>query len=141
MPLNKETNQQIVRHWSDSRSHQVSTSLLNILFDFMILTLPLISISSSLFSLFLKTIPSAQITIGITVTSKFHCFFWSLTRSRYLGDPFIPQNPRKFFCISFSRESSSLCICHLLVLCNFNLLNFSHPIFWQCCGLNGLDST
>ena len=44
----------------------------------------LISNSSSLLSKILWTIPSALITISITITFMFHSFFSSLTRSKYL---------------------------------------------------------
>ena len=71
------------RSLSDSKSPQVSRILLNILTDlnndvvWMISTRPLISKSSSP----LVTVPSAPITIGITVTFMFHSFFSSVARS------------------------------------------------------------
>ena len=48
----------------------------------MVSTHPLISKSSSLCTSPLVTVPSAPITIGITVTFMFHRFFSSLARSR-----------------------------------------------------------
>ena len=89
-----------VFHWSlsDSKSPQVSRTLLSILADlnnvviWIFSTCPLISKSSSSFIDPLKIVPSAQITIGITVTFMFHGFFSSLARSWYLS----------FFALSFS---------------------------------------
>ena len=46
---------------------------------------PLISKSSSTFTKPLRIVPSAPITIGITVTFMIHCFLSSLTKSRYLS--------------------------------------------------------
>ena len=78
-------------HWSlsDSKSPQVSRSLLSILavlnnvVVWMVSTRPPTSKSSSPFSNPLVTIPNAPITIGIIVTCMFHRFFNSLARSRY----------------------------------------------------------
>ena len=83
----------MVSHWSlnDSKSPQVSRTLLSILADlnsaviWMVFSRVLISISSSPFTNPLVTVPSALITIGITVTFMFHSFFNSLARSRYLS--------------------------------------------------------
>ena len=82
-----------VFHWnlSDSKSTQVSRTLLSILTDlnwsvvWMIKIFPLISNSSSHSSRPLGTVPSTPITIGITVTFMFHSLFSSLTRSKYLS--------------------------------------------------------
>ena len=82
----------MVFHWSlnDSKSSQVSRTLLGILADlenaviWVVSTRPLISKFSSPFTNRLVTVPSAPITIGITVTFMFHNFFFdSLTRSWY----------------------------------------------------------
>ena len=51
----------------------------------MVYTRPLISKSSSPCTKPLMTVPSAPITIGITVTFMFHSFFSPLARSRYLS--------------------------------------------------------
>ena len=83
----------MVFHWSlsDSKSPQVSRTLLNILavldnaVVWTVSTHPPTSKSSSPFSNPLVTVPNAPITIGIIVTSMFHSFFSSLARSRYLS--------------------------------------------------------
>ena len=82
----------MVSHWSlcDSKSPQVSWTLLSILADlssavvWMVSACPLISKFSSPFTNLLGIVPSARITIGITVTFMFHVFS-SLTRSWYLS--------------------------------------------------------
>ena len=82
----------MVFHWSlsDSKSHQVSRTLLSILtvlkyvVVWMVSTRPPSSKSSSPFSNSLVTVHNAPITIGIIVTCMFHSFFNSLARSRYL---------------------------------------------------------
>ena len=83
----------MVFHWSlsDSKSPQVSRTLLRILavlnnaVVWMVSTRPPTSKSSSPFSNPLVTVPNAPITIGIIVTCRFHSFFNSLARSRYLS--------------------------------------------------------
>ena len=66
---------------SDCKSLQISRTLLSILADLsnamvrMVSILPLISNSSSLSFKLLGTVPSAPITIGITVTLIFHSYF------------------------------------------------------------------
>ena len=79
-------------HWilSDSNSPQVSATLfsmtdLNNAVVWMASTRPFISKSASPFDYPLVTVPSTQITIGITVTFMFHSFFRSLARSQYLS--------------------------------------------------------
>ena len=70
------------RSLSDSKSLQVSRTLLSILADlnnavvWMVSTLPLISKSSTLFISPLLTQPRVPITIGINVTFMFHSFFF-----------------------------------------------------------------
>ena len=80
----------MVSPWSlsDSKSPQVSSTLLYILSDFnsavvwMVSTCLLISKSSSSFIDLLRIVPSAPITIGITLIFMFHSFFFSsLVRS------------------------------------------------------------
>ena len=80
------------RSLSDSKSSQVSRTLLSILTVLnntvfcMKSIRPLISKSSSPFINPLVTVPSVPITIGITVTFMFHSFFFSpLVRSWYLS--------------------------------------------------------
>ena len=83
----------MVFHWrlSDSKSPQVSRTLLSILAVFnnavfwMVSTRPPIFRSSRPFNNPLVTVPKAPITIGIIVTFMFHSFFNSLARSRYLS--------------------------------------------------------
>ena len=83
----------MVFHWrlSDSKSPQVSRTLLSILAVFnnavvwMISTRSPTSKSSRPFNNPLVTLPKAPITIGIIVTFMLHSFFNSLARSRYLS--------------------------------------------------------
>ena len=86
----------MVFHWNltYSKYPQVSRSLLGILVDlnnivvWMVAICALISNSSGPFINLLGIVPSAPITIGITVTFRFHVFFWgggSLAKSRYLS--------------------------------------------------------
>ena len=83
----------MVFHWSlgDSKSPQVSRTLLGILADlnnavvWMVSIRPLISKSSSLFINPSLTVPRALITICINVTFMFHSFFNSFARSKYLS--------------------------------------------------------
>ena len=76
---------------SDCKSPQVSRTLLSILAVFnnavvwMVSTRPPTSKSSRPFNNPLVTVPKAPITIGIIVTFKFHRFFNSLARSRFLS--------------------------------------------------------
>ena len=71
----------MVFHWSfsDSKSPQVSRTLLSILTDLnyvVVSTRPLNSMSSSTFINPLMPVPKAPITIGINVTFMFHNFFF-----------------------------------------------------------------
>ena len=83
----------MVFHWrlSDSKSPQVSRTLLSILFVFnnavvwMVSTRLPTSKSSRPFNNPLVTVPKAPITIGIIVTFMFHSFFNSLVRSSNLS--------------------------------------------------------
>ena len=124
----------MVFYWSlrDSKSPEVSRTLLSILADldnaevWMFSTSLLISKSSTLYPNPLMNVPSAPITIGITVTFKFCCFLdlyqglgiylsfhfpsvlpsvllllllLTITRSGRLGrldDPFVFQNLKEF---------------------------------------------
>ena len=76
---------------SDSKSLPVSRTLLSIMSDlnrvvvWMVSTRPLICKSSRPFNNSSVTVPKAPIAIGKNVTFMFHCFFSSLTRSRYLS--------------------------------------------------------
>ena len=75
---------------SDSKSPQVSRTLLSILVDlnnavvWMISSCPLISKSFSSFTNPLGIVPSSSITIDITLTFMVYRFFSSLARSGYL---------------------------------------------------------
>ena len=72
----------MVFHWglSDSKSPQISRTLLSILVDlnnvvvWVVFTCPLISKFSSSFNNPSLTVPKAPITIGINVTFMFHSF-------------------------------------------------------------------
>ena len=83
----------MVFHWglSDSKSPQVSKTLLSILAVFnnavvwMVSTPPSTYKSSRFFNNPSVTVPKAPITIGIIVTFMFHIFFNSVARSRYLS--------------------------------------------------------
>ena len=146
---------------SVSKSSQVSRTLLSILADlnkpvvWMVSTRPLISKSSSHCTSLLVTVPSASITIGITITFVFHRFFCSLARSKYSISflqfyPLISQNGNFFFCwqylvwssgwdseihlylafrrilcVLFSRTDYVSCMYHLSVRSNFKLLHNS----------------
>ena len=127
----------MVFYWSlsDSKSPQVSTTLLSILADldnsviWIVTTLPLISKSSSSFTNLLVTILKASIIIGIIVTFMFHSFlFNSLARSRYLS----------FFSLSFhftvvSRDNkihNSASYLFLLIIIKFDHLD---EIRWSIC--------
>ena len=82
----------MVFHWrlSDSKSPQVSRTLLSILAVFnnavvwMVSTRSPTPKSSRPFNNPLVIVPKAPITISIIVTFMFHSFFNSLARSRYL---------------------------------------------------------
>ena len=83
----------MVFYWSlsDSKSPQVSMTLLNILavlnnaVVWMVSTCPPTSKSSSHFNSSLVTVPKASISIGIIATFMSHRFFYSLAKSRYLS--------------------------------------------------------
>ena len=109
--------QLMVFHWklSESKSPQVSRTLLGILADLnnvvvrMVSTCPLICKSSCSLINPLLSVPRAPITIGINVTFMLHSFFNSLARSRYLS----------FFSFSFSfnlRSAGTAKSTHLQVL-------------------------
>ena len=76
-----------------SKSSQVSRTFLSIPADlnnavvWIVLACPSISNSSSLLTKLLGFIPSAPITIGITITFMFHNFFSSLARFKHLFVP------------------------------------------------------
>ena len=74
----------------EQQNPQMSSSFflfINTLLNLIIVlhSLELTSKSPSPFSNPLVTVPNAPITIGIIVTCMFHCFFYSLARSRYLS--------------------------------------------------------
>ena len=83
----------MVFHWSlsDSKSPQVSRTLLSILAHFtnsvvwMVSTCPVISKSSSPCTNLLVIVPRAPITISKIVIFMFHSFFNSIARSSYLS--------------------------------------------------------
>ena len=78
-----------------------------------ILILPLISEILSLFSRPFRTVPTTHTITDITNIFRFHSFFSSLARSKFLssfsflfilwwfGDPLVSQCPRKFFASHF----------------------------------------
>ena len=83
----------MVFYWnlSDRKSPQVSRALRSILADlnnalvWIVSPRPVISQSSSSCINYLLTVPTAPITIGITVTFMLHIFSNSLARSRHLS--------------------------------------------------------
>ena len=116
---------------SDSKSPQVSRILLSILADpnyvivWMVFTRLRISNSSSPSINPLVTVPSAPITIGITVTFIFHSFFSSLVRSMYLP----------FFMLSFSftlwsAGTAKSIIRQVLSFFFFFFFFFDHLVVW-----------
>ena len=101
----------MVFHWSlsDSKSPQVSRTLLNNVVVWMVSTHPPTSKSSCPFNNPLVTVPSAPITIGIIVTYTFHSFFNSLARSKYLS-----FFSRSFSFILWSAGTAKSTILHIL---------------------------
>ena len=107
----------MVFHWSlsDSKSPQVSRTLLSILAVFnnavvwMVSTRSTTSKSSSLFSNPLVTVPNTPIPIGIIVTCMFHSFFNSLSRLKYFSSTFLRRKYLLFRLFQFysvvSRDS------------------------------------
>ena len=96
----------MVFHWSlsESKSSQVSRTLLSILADlnyavvWIISTRPLISKCSSPCSSPLEIVLSASNTISITVTFMFHSFFFSsLARSSYLSLLWFPGTAKSTY--------------------------------------------
>ena len=75
---------------SDSKSSQVSRTLLSILVNLNIAIVLMVSTRPHFLKSFspgtnpLVTVPSTPITNGITVILMFHSFFTSLVRSKYL---------------------------------------------------------
>ena len=141
-----------VSWWFSRTLLRILTNLNNAVV-WMVSTYLFISKSSSPCNNPLVTIPSILITIGITITFIFHCFFSSLARSRYLSlfllsfsftqwsarmaNSTIQQVPffywcsvcisksQRIFCVSFCRTDSGLCIHHLLVWLNLNSMHNS----------------
>ena len=114
------------RSLCDSKSPWVSRTLLSILPDFynaelrMISILSLISDSSSLFSKHLRTIPSVQTTISITVTLMFHHFkFGRILYSGFnwglyvevLAIASLPWSPQLNLILTIIIINSSICSC------------------------------
>ena len=125
----------MVFHWSlsDSKSPQISTTLLCILVDhsnaavWMVLVCPLISNSSRPLTKLLGAVKSALITIVITVPFMFHTFskenhnlpgslsffflvglLWSLVFWSGLGLQFLPQNLIEFY---MSHSLAQILVC------------------------------
>ena len=113
------------RRLSDSKSPQVSRTLLSILavlnnvVVWMVSTRPSPSKSSRPFSNPLVTVPNAPITIGIIVTFMFHSFFNSLARSMYLS--FFSHS---FSFILWSAETAKSTILQVLFFFFFLLIIF-----------------
>ena len=122
----------MVFHWSlsDCKSPQISRSFLSILANlnnavvWMVSTHPLISKSSSPYTNPFVTVPSATITIGVTVTFTFHRFFSSQARLKYLSVFSLSFNftlwsagteYQRILCVTFSRTGSGFCIYHYTI--------------------------
>ena len=133
-------------HWSlsDSKSPQVSRTLLSILADlnnavvWMVSTRPLISKFSCPCINPFETVPRAAITIGITITLIFHSFFIYRARSRYLS----------FFSLSFNytlwsagtvKSTIPLLLFHFLFFSFFFFFFFFFFFCWLLLGLIGWD--
>ena len=130
----------MVFHWSlsDSKSPQVSRTRLSIVAVLsntvvsIVSTRPLTSKSFSPSNNPLFTVPNAPITIGTIVTFKFHRFFNSLTKSRYLS----------FFSLSFrfilwSVGTAKSTILQILFFCMLIIMRSSLlvGIRWSVCML------
>ena len=119
---------------SDDKSPQISRTILCILADpnnavvWIVSTLPLISEFCSPCTSPLVTVPSAPITIGITITFMFHSFFSSLARSTYL--------PLFLFSFSFTLLSLFFIICSYTsgwICFNFHFPSFFFFFFFFFC--------
>ena len=119
----------MVFHWSlsDCKSPQVSTTLLGILailnnvVVWMVSSRPPTSKSSSPFSNPLVTVPIAAITIGIIVACKFHSFYNSLARSRYLS--FFSHS---FSFILWSAGTAKSTILQVLFFCYYQVRSYEY---------------
>ena len=158
----------MVVHWcpSDSKSSLRYRTLLTILADlnndavWMVSICPAISNSSNLLSKPLWTVPSAPITIGITVTHMFQVlislftffqfysvvsldskvdnfahflFLMIIIRSGLLAEirwSVCISKSHRSLCVSFSKTAAGLCIYHLLAWSNLNFLHISQWINW-----------
>ena len=138
----------MVFHWSlsDSKSPQVSRTRLRILavlsnaVVWIVSTRPLTSKSSRPFNNPLVIVPNAPITVGTIVTFKFHSFFNSLARSRYLS----------FFSLSFrfilwSAGTAKSTILQIFFLCwllwGSHQCGLSLEFEWQWISLGHQDSS
>ena len=128
----------MIFQWSltDDKSPQISRTLFHILSDlnnavvWIVSTRPVIFKSSRPCTNHLVTVPWIPITIGINVTFMFHCFFPSKAKSWYSFRFLLMSKSHRSLCVSFSRTDSGLCIYHLFVWLNLNLLNNSLWITW-----------
>ena len=121
---------------SDSKSPQVSRTLLSILTDFnnaefwMISTRPLIFKSTSPFNCPLVTVPRAPIKTGINATFMFHSFFYFpnklevfillfiffLFYSEVSQDSKVHNFASSLFCLDYFKIGSSIRLLLLLLL-------------------------
>ena len=117
------------RRLSDSKSPQVSRTLLSILAVFnkavvwMVSTRLQTSKSSRQFNNPLVTVPKAPITIGIIVTYMFHSCFNSLARSRYLS---IFSHSFSFILWSAGTVKSTIFFLLIIIIIILLLPSFSH---------------
>ena len=125
----------MVSHWSliDSKSPQISRTLLSILADLnnavvrIVSVCPLISKSCSPSKNPSVTVPRVLITIGITTTFMFHSFFFNFqARSRYLS----------FFSLSYnftlwSAGTAKSTIQQVLFFVISNIIPFENDFFLQ----------
>ena len=152
----------MVSHWgvSDSKSSKITRTIPNILADlnnaivWIVSTCLLISKSSTPCTNSLVTVPSARITIGITITFMFHsfsvlyqrlgtfCFLSILTYGQPADSLFFLltatksdclakicwsgciSTSQRILCVSFCRMDSGLGIYHLIIWLNSNFLQW-----------------
>ena len=133
----------MVFHWSlsDSKSPQVSRTLLSVLADlnavvWTVSTCHVISKSSSPCTNSLVTVPRAPITNGIIATFMFHSFYNSLARSRYLS-LFLHSFSVTLWSAGITKSTIPQVLSFLLIIIRYGRLA---EIRWSFCILKSLRS-